>query len=198
MGFVSDQFLSLPLTITKEACVGKTYIVTGANAGLGYEAAKHLVNIGAGKVIFAVRNLEAGIKASKEIEQATGVRGTAEVWPLDLAKTASVRAFAQRAIKELGRIDGIIENAGVALPEWTTSEGYEMQIQVNIINTFLLAVMMLPKLSEDAKKYGYTPYIAIVSSEAGFRAKDEYLKIRDDPFLKMNDEKQTDMSVRYE
>ena len=196
--FWSDQWLRLPLVISPETCTGKTYIVTGANVGLGYEAAKHLVAAGAKKVILGVRNLESGNAARASISKATGRDDAATaVWSLDLSNSTSVKAFAQRATSELDRIDGIIENAGVALPTWTTSEGWETSILVNVINTFLLAVLILPKMSESARKYGGTPGITIVSSSAGFRAVEEFHRIKDDPFVKMNDRELANMMQRY-
>ncbi len=57
---ISTQRLHLPLLVTTETCSGGTYIVTGANTGLGLEASKHLVAVGAAKVIMAVRNIAAG------------------------------------------------------------------------------------------------------------------------------------------
>ncbi|KMK58732.1 short-chain dehydrogenase/reductase family protein [Aspergillus fumigatus Z5] len=100
-----------PLLATTEICAGGTYIVTGANTGLGFEAAKHLVGLEAAKVIVAVRNVSAGEKAKKDIEESTGRIGVAEVWPLDLASYDSVKTFAQKATTELDRIDAMRETA---------------------------------------------------------------------------------------
>jgi NAD(P)-dependent dehydrogenase (short-subunit alcohol dehydrogenase family) len=89
---IADQKRDLPVYATKENIAGGMYIVTGANSGLGFEAAKHYVTLGAAKVIMAVRNVVAGEKAKADIEAATGgvAAGIAEVWPLDLASYESV------------------------------------------------------------------------------------------------------------
>jgi NAD(P)-dependent dehydrogenase (short-subunit alcohol dehydrogenase family) len=110
---LKDQYAQLPLP-SESIIRGGTYIVTGANIGLGYECAKHLVNLSASHVILAVRSQERGDVAKARIESDTGHTGIAEVWLLDLADYDSVKAFAERAMT-LARLDGIVENASVAL-----------------------------------------------------------------------------------
>ena len=194
--FARDQWRHLPVLVSQETCAGKTYIVTGANAGLGFETVKHLVAAGAKKVIMGVRNMSAGAKAKEEIEEATGKRGVAEVWELDMGKFESVKAFAKRIITEVDRIDALVENAGVAQTTWTTTEGFETNMVVNVLSTFLLAVLVLPKLSESAKKHGNLPHLEIVSSEGAFMAREGWEKIRDNPMKKLNDPKTADISKR--
>lgn len=185
---VATQPRGLPLKATPENVGGGTFIVTGANTGLGFEAAKHLVSLGASKVVLAVRNLEAGEKAKATIEADTGKTGVAAAWALDLANYDSVKAFAKRAITELGRIDAVIENAAVAMAERHFAEGHLFPVTVNILSTLLLGVLLLPKLSESAKKFGILPHIAFVTSRAGFDAKEEFYKIKNDPLAGMDTE----------
>lgn len=145
---------------------GQTVIVTGSNTGLGKEAAKHFARLGAAKLILAVRNTKAGEAARADIENATQCApGTVEVWPLDLGDHASVKAFAGRASRELERVDVLCENAGIAGGKKRIVAGYESQLTVNVISTFLLALLMLPKLKETAKRFGVKPRLTIVSSE---------------------------------
>ncbi|GIC86097.1 putative short-chain dehydrogenase/reductase family protein [Aspergillus udagawae] len=183
---VQTQRRNLPLLATTETCSGGTYIVTGANTGLGFEAAKHLVSLEAAKVILAVRNLSAGEKAKKEIEESTGKIGVAEVWSLDLASYDSVKAFAQKATAELDRIDAVIENAAVAVSERVLAEGHGLAVTVNVLSTFLLAVLILPKMRESAQRYGIVPHLTLVTSRVGFDAKDLWDNIKDDPVKKMD------------
>jgi NAD(P)-dependent dehydrogenase (short-subunit alcohol dehydrogenase family) len=185
---IPTQRRNLPLHVTAETCSGATYIVTGANTGLGFEAAKHLVNLGAAKVILGVRNVVAGDAARANIETATGRSGIAEVWELDLSRYESVKAFAKKAITELDRIDALIENAGVAMAERVMAEGHILPLTVNVYSTFLLGVMLLPKMSEGAKKFGILPHLVIITSGASFDAKEEWAKIKDDPLEKMDAE----------
>ena len=110
--FMSTQKRELPLLVSPETSAGKVYIVTGANAGLGFEAAQHLVVAQAAKVILAVRNLASGNEAVAKIEANTGRTGVAEVWELDMASYDSIRAFVKRA-QSLDRIDSQIGRAHV-------------------------------------------------------------------------------------
>ncbi|GAD92895.1 short chain dehydrogenase/reductase family oxidoreductase, putative [Paecilomyces variotii No. 5] len=185
---LETQPRNLPLLATPETCAGRTYIVTGSNTGLGYEAAKHLVALGAARVIMAVRNVGAGETAKAEIERDTGKINVAEVWTLDLASYDSVKAFAKRAITDLDRIDALIENAAVGISQRMMAEGHLLPLTVNVFSTFLLAVLLLPKMRQTAKSFGILPHLTIVSSGVGFDFKAAWDKIKDDPVAKLDAE----------
>src|ERR1700761_710505 len=144
--FAKDQAQDLPHFATKENCQNGTFIITGANAGLGLATAKRFVELSAAKVILAVRSLSKGEQAKSDIEQETGIKGVAEVWLLDMASYASIQAFAKKASKELDRIDAIVENAALALDSWSFAEEQETSLTVNVTGTMMLAGLMLPKL----------------------------------------------------
>lgn len=94
---------------------GKTIIITGGNSGLGKEAARHYARLGASRLILAVRDLDKGHNAKREIESSTQcVASVIQVWKLDMASYASVRKFAARVCNELDRVDIFHANAGVA------------------------------------------------------------------------------------
>ncbi|KAI0154070.1 putative short-chain dehydrogenase/reductase family protein [Pestalotiopsis sp. NC0098] len=149
--FHSHFFVTLP--VPTKSFAGQTIIVTGSNTGLGLEAARHLVRLDAAKVILAVRSIERGNAAKSAIEGSTGRKGFVEVWELDLARYASVKAFAERADKTLERLDVVIENAGVLTQKWSMAEDNEITITVNVVSTFLLALLLLPKLRETSTRY---------------------------------------------
>lgn len=174
---IKSQYTDLPIP-PASSFEGRTYIVTGANTGLGYECSKHLVRLTASRVILAVRSQTRGDEALAKIEAETGRKGVAEVWLLDLASYDSVKAFTKKASSELDRIDGVIENASVALTEWTFAEGIETTITVNVLSTFLLALLLLPKLKATAKTYGIAPYLAVVSSSMAFMGTEGALEKR--------------------
>jgi NAD(P)-dependent dehydrogenase (short-subunit alcohol dehydrogenase family) len=163
--FVYRQIFTTPPPPTKDIS-GKTVIVTGANVGLGFEAARHYVKLNAAKVILACRNLEKGEAAKKEIESSTG-RNVVEVWQLDLSSYESVKQFAKRA-QGLDRLDILLENAGINTTSFKLAEDNESTITVNVVSTFLLALLMLPKLQESGRKHNTIPNLAIVSSEVHF------------------------------
>lgn len=185
---VPTQKHNLPLLATTETCSGGTYIVTGANTGLGFEAAKHLVALGAAKVILGVRNISAGDAAKIKIEEATGILNVAEVWALDLASYESVKSFAKKVTAELDRVDALIENAAVAISQGIKAEGHTLPVTVNVLSTFLLAVLLLPKLKESAQRFGILPHLTVVSSGVGFDPKEDWNKIKDDPINKIEDD----------
>ena len=134
--FLRSQFTTLPYP--SHDFTGKTVIVTGANVGLGLEAARHFVRLGAIKVILGCRSIEKGELAKKNIEESTKREGIVEVWQVDLSSYESVRQFCARAQK-LERLDAVVENAGIATPNYEQVEGMESTITVNILSTFLMA-----------------------------------------------------------
>ncbi|KAK0614637.1 putative short-chain dehydrogenase/reductase family protein [Immersiella caudata] len=183
-----QQRRNLPLLATQETCAGRTYIVTGANTGLGFEAAKHLVSLGSAKVIMAVRNVPAGNDAKAKIEAATNTANIADVWYLDLGNYDSVKAFAKKANAQLGRIDGLVQNASVASIQKEPLNGQDANISINVIGTFLLALLLLPKLSETGLAHGAPSHLVFVSSRAGFESQQAWDRIKDDPLVKMQSE----------
>lgn len=116
---------------------GKRMIVTGASSGIGVEIARALAGAGA-EVTLAVRDLEAGERAARDIARTTGDKRP-HVAPLDLADRASVAAFVS---SWEGPLDVLVNNAGVMmLPELTRSpEGWEMQFATNHMGHFALAL----------------------------------------------------------
>ncbi|KAF4986334.1 hypothetical protein FDECE_16002 [Fusarium decemcellulare] len=177
---------------------GKTVIITGANAGLGFEAVKHVVKLGAARVIMAVRSTEKGEAAKRAIQKSTNCDpDLLLVRALDLSSYASVKAFAASMTAELLRIDALIENAGIASVEWSTAEDNESMLTVNVVATFLLAFLLLPKLKETAARYNTRPNLSIVTSDMHYTVD---FKERDAPegiFNNLNDEEKADMANRY-
>lgn len=125
---------------------GKTIIVTGANTGIGFEAAAVLAAKGA-RVLLACRSRDKGEAAMARIRQLTPAADLAFL-PLDQADLTSVRTAAELAAKEV-RIDVLINNAGVMMPPLTrTAQGFELQFGVNHLAVFALSALLLPKLAQ--------------------------------------------------
>ncbi|HEU5100320.1 MAG TPA: oxidoreductase [Roseiflexaceae bacterium] len=124
---------------------GKLAVVTGANSGIGYEAARALAAKGA-RVILAVRNAEKGRAAVSAIQRAHP-SASAEVMALDLSNLASVRQFAQTFLERFDTLPLLINNAGVmALPFRQTADGFEMQFGTNHLGHFALTGLLLPAI----------------------------------------------------
>lgn len=133
----------------KERIPGKTVIVTGANTGIGKEAAKELARRG-GRIILACRDLKKAEEARVEIVAETGNENII-VKHLDLASMTSIHAFAKDINSTEPRIDILINNAGVMwCPKMLTEDGFEMQIGTNHMGHFLLTNLLLDKLKASA------------------------------------------------
>jgi NAD(P)-dependent dehydrogenase (short-subunit alcohol dehydrogenase family) len=116
---------------------GRTAVVTGANSGIGFAAARELARAGA-HIVLAVRDREKGQRAASEIG------GDVSVAELDLASLDSVREFAARFE---GGLDLLINNAGVmAAPRRITPDGFESQLATNHLGHFALTGLLLDKL----------------------------------------------------
>jgi retinol dehydrogenase-12 len=107
VGFVRSQFTTLPYPAFD--FTGQTVIVAGANTGLGLEATRHIVRLGAAKAIIACRSIEKGEAAKKDIEESTERKDVVEVWQVDLGSYESVKEFCAR-VQKLDRLDAVVEN----------------------------------------------------------------------------------------
>ncbi|KAK6581806.1 hypothetical protein PZA11_005503 [Diplocarpon coronariae] len=168
VAFLKSQWTALPYPAAD--FTGQTVIVTGSNVGLGLEAARHFVRLGVSKVIIACRDPKKGEAAKRDIEGSTKRSGVVEVWLVDLGSYESVKQFCSK-VATLDRLDVLVENAGIATSYYAELEGMESTVTVNVISTFLIALLVLPKLRADALKYNLTPRLVIVSSQAHEQAR---------------------------
>jgi len=161
--FLHRQFvLKIPKPSTSFA--SKTVIVTGGSSGLGKESVKHIVRLGASKVIIGCRNKSKGEKAKLEIESSVRCSSSIiEVWELDLESATSIKAFVDRA-NQLPRLDALLNNAGISTLYFNLAYGTEQAVGVNVIGTMLIAMQLIPKLKETAKKFGVTPHMTFTES----------------------------------
>ena len=172
--FLRGQLLQ-GVPVPQTSFPGQTIIVTGASSGLGLDACKHLLRLGAARIVMGVRNMEKGEKAKAEIlsstKSKTETKTQIEVWPVDLTSYSSILAFCDRAA-ELPRLDHAILNAGVHTEEYSAAEGLESTITVNVVSTFLMGLYLLPTLRQSAQKHdkGLTPHLTITGSAVHFWA----------------------------
>jgi NAD(P)-dependent dehydrogenase (short-subunit alcohol dehydrogenase family) len=125
---------------------GKTALVTGANSGIGYQAALELARHGA-HVLLGCRSVAKGSAALARL-QSEAPGASAEVVQLDMASLASIRAFAAAFLGRGIVLDLLINNAGVmALPtRELTEDGFERQFGTNHLGHFALTGLLLPAL----------------------------------------------------
>jgi NAD(P)-dependent dehydrogenase (short-subunit alcohol dehydrogenase family) len=123
---------------------GRTAVVTGANAGIGYEIARCFAAHRA-RVVIACRNIDKGARAASAIRsQQPGA--VVEVVRLDLASLESVRD-AGREIRSLGSLDLLVNNAGIMEPPFQqTADGFELTFATNHLGPFLLTGIVLDSL----------------------------------------------------
>ena len=159
---------------------GKSFIVTGANAGVGFEIARVLAARGA-RVLLGCREQTRAQDAIARIKRITPNADL--VWlPLDLGDLDSVRTAAEIAAKE-PRIDALINNAAIMNPPLTrTKQGFESQFGVNHLGVFALTSLLLPKLAE-------TPgsRVVVTSSVAHLKAKIDWDDLNADKSYIKND-----------
>jgi NAD(P)-dependent dehydrogenase (short-subunit alcohol dehydrogenase family) len=124
---------------------GRVAVVTGANSGLGLATSRELARAGA-RVVMGCRDASRGDAAWKRLKaEVPGADVTVE--SLDLASLASIRDFATRVPATYGRIDLLVNNAGVmAIPRTTTADGFEMQFGTNHLGHFALTGQLLPSM----------------------------------------------------
>ncbi len=124
---------------------GKIVIITGANSGIGYEAARALAAKRA-TVIMACRNLEKGETAIHQILTETS-DADLKLMALNLADLASVRQFSGDFRTNYDKLDILVNNAGVmATPYQKTADGFEMQFGTNHLGHFALTGLLFDLL----------------------------------------------------
>lgn len=125
---------------------GRTVVVTGANSGIGREAAQRLAAAGA-HVVLTARDEAKGTAAVDEI-RAAAPGAQVELRLLDLADLSSVAAFADALARDLPHLDALLNNAGVmAVPDrHETVDGFELQLATNALGPLALTNRLLPLL----------------------------------------------------
>jgi ketoreductase RED2 len=142
---------------------GKAVVVTGSSSGIGAAIARRLSGLGAGIVINSASSAEAGRIIAAELADAIYVQG-------DIGDPATAVALVGAAEQRWGRLDGLVNNAGVTVPVplhdlvSVTVGDWEKVLHTNVIGTFLVSQAALPLLrrAEDG-------WIVNITSVAGIR-----------------------------
>jgi len=126
---------------------GKTYVITGANAGAGFEATRVLLSKGA-KVVMMNRNAERSTAAIATLKQEFGSDAEVTFIRMNLAVLDSVREAAAAVIEKVPHIDALICNAAIAqvAKQEITVDGFESQLGVNHFGHFLLCGLLFERI----------------------------------------------------
>jgi retinol dehydrogenase-12 len=141
---------------------GRTFLVTGANTGIGRASTEALAARGA-TVYMACRDEARARPAREAIATATG-NDSLHLLTVDLADLASVRACAQAFLDTGAPLHGLVNNAGLAGKHGMTASGFEVAFGTNHVGPFLLTSLLLDRLRQSAPAR-----IVTVSSEGHYR-----------------------------
>jgi retinol dehydrogenase 12 len=146
-----------------QALSGRTFLVTGANTGIGLATARTLAARGA-RVHVASRSPEKGNAAVADIIADTGNQDVSFL-QLDLADLASVRASAQAFLASGEPLHVLINNAGIGGQRGLTKDGFELIFGVNHLGHFAFTMALLDCLTASEAR------IVNVASDAHYQAK---------------------------
>ncbi|KAH6880022.1 short chain dehydrogenase, partial [Thelonectria olida] len=130
---------------------GKVVLVTGGNAGLGFETIRQLSKHNPALIYLAARSQAKGEEAIKKLNELNPKAPPIKFLSLDLASFDSIKAAARTFRHASDRLDILINNAGIMMtPEGLTKEGYEIQFGTNHMGPALFTQLLLPTLKHTA------------------------------------------------
>lgn len=178
---------------------GQTILITGPNAGLGFEAATKFVALGASTIIFGVRSLERGEKAKSDIEKRTGCHpNMIKLFELDMCSYSSIENFIVEINANFPVVHAAVLNAGVMVPSYSISpEGWEISLQVHVISTAYLAVLLLPILRHTGVSIGKPAHLEFVTSVVHGDVNADSVKGSDGILKQANDPKCFNSMTQY-
>lgn len=132
---------------------GKVYVITGANTGAGYEAAKLFLSKGA-SVVMLNRSEEKSLTAISSLKSELGEAADVKFIPMDLANLASIRQAAEQINQSIPHIDAFICNAAIAqvATQQFTVDGFESQLGTNHYGHFLLTHLIFERLIQSKSR----------------------------------------------
>ncbi|KAL6891180.1 NAD(P)-binding protein [Trichoderma longibrachiatum] len=149
---------------------GKTIIVTGGNAGLGFDAARQFLTLGASRIILACRSMQKGRDAASALCAHPTVKTTnpdaiIDAFELDLDDYHSGLCFSNRVKAEVTELDILLNNGGQVVMDYEKSKsGHERSMQVNCYTHLLISLELLPLLRSTAAARGTPSRITFTGS----------------------------------
>jgi len=123
---------------------GRTFLVTGANSGIGRAMVEALA-AGGGNVVLAARS-EERTRPVLEGLRAARPAGTVELLLVDVSDLTSVRRAAESFLASGRTLDVLVNNAGVAGTQALSADGFDLTYATNHIGPFHLTNLLLPAL----------------------------------------------------
>ncbi|RDW64363.1 Short chain dehydrogenase [Aspergillus mulundensis] len=150
-------------------------LVTGGNAGLGYETIRQLISHHPARIYLAARSRPKAEQAISDLKAQNPTFNGLRFLQLDLASFESVKAAAAEFLAQESRLDILLNNAGIMMtPEGLTSDGHEIQFGTNVLGPALLTQLLLPTLRNTAKLNAQARMV-MLSSAAHARAPSDWV-----------------------
>ncbi|KAF7960487.1 hypothetical protein EAE96_000167 [Botrytis aclada] len=147
LSFLYSQLL-VSLPVPTRDFTDETIIITGANTGLGLEAARHVSRLNARLLILAVRSQSKGEAAKASILASTGrPESSIEVWSLDMQSVSSIQAFSSK-VDKLPRVDAVLANAGIVATELDLTKPTHTLILLKIRDEPSFFTIKVPSFSQ--------------------------------------------------
>ncbi|KAL7924019.1 hypothetical protein ACQKWADRAFT_319885 [Trichoderma austrokoningii] len=160
----------IPPTPTETSLSGKTIIITGGNSGLGYEAARQYLTLGAKRLILACRSVSKGEEAAASLRADPTVKksnpgASIDVFELDLNDYQSGLRFSNKVKDEVKELDILLNNGGQIATNYEKSKnGHEQHMQVNCYTHLLISLELFPLLRSTAAIRGVPSRITFTGS----------------------------------
>lgn len=162
---------------------GKTVLISGANAGIGFASAKALLNKGAQVVMFC-RNMQKAEEARKELVELTK-NDQIDIFQVDFESFQSIEKACNALLAKYKTLDVLLNNAGATYSDFElTKDGIERTMAVNHFGYYLMAYYLLPALknAENARivnvaskaHYGVTLNFDTINKPEGYMVFKQY------------------------
>ena len=128
---------------------GKSAVITGGSKGLGLAMAEGLASAGA-QVMLVNRNKDEGEQAAKELSQTYGTKAVA--FDADVSNQAQTEAMAKKAIETFGKVDILINSAGINIRgpiDEVTPTDFQKVLNINVNGTWLCCRALAPHMKKN-------------------------------------------------